>query len=267
MLLVLALLALAALAGGMAAHPFRRQLGASGAGALVSHHCAGADGGDLPRRARGAGTRCAAAVPHPGATKTRRVHRRALELFRAAAEKRTRGSTGVLVYPEPCRASREIIADEAIHSKVTADVWGAAMAALVGGVKHDRPGEGMVEAVQQIGLVLAEHFRERGRCERTPRPSDRTMSDAPEEVAWPGQVDHGQAAGEVGICIARPRHPCRGDRGDRRGRPCAACRPVSRAARQALSRAAGRAGRRRGGAGRGFALRCGAPRTDRGDRL
>ncbi|MCP4637203.1 MAG: hypothetical protein GY848_12110, partial [Methyloversatilis sp.] len=94
----------------------------------------------------------------PGATKTRRVHRRALELFRAAAEKRTRGSTGVLVYLSLAEHRAEIIADEAIHSKVTADVWGAAMAALVGGVKHDRPGKGMVEAVQQIGLVLAEHF-------------------------------------------------------------------------------------------------------------
>ncbi len=34
----------------------------------------------------------------------------------------------------------------------------AAMAALVGGLREDRAGEGMAEAVRQIGLVLAEHF-------------------------------------------------------------------------------------------------------------
>jgi putative membrane protein len=69
----------------------------------------------------------------PSATKNRRVHRRALALFRTAAEKRTRGSTGVLVYLSLAEHRAEIIADEAIHSKVTADVWGAAMAALIGG--------------------------------------------------------------------------------------------------------------------------------------
>ncbi|MDG2533369.1 hypothetical protein P6144_06915 [Sphingomonas sp. HITSZ_GF] len=94
----------------------------------------------------------------PGATKTRRVHRRALALFRAAAEKRTRGSTGVLVYLSLAEHRAEIIADEAIHSRVTADVWGAAMAALIKGVKDKHAGDGMAEAVRQIGLVLAEHF-------------------------------------------------------------------------------------------------------------
>ncbi|MBQ1498111.1 MAG: hypothetical protein IIZ38_07345 [Sphingomonas sp.] len=94
----------------------------------------------------------------PGATKTRRVHRRALELFRAAAEKRTRGATGVLVYLSLAEHRAVILADEGIHSKVSADVWGAAMAALVGGLKEDRAGEGMAEAVRRIGLVLAEHF-------------------------------------------------------------------------------------------------------------
>lgn len=94
----------------------------------------------------------------PSATRNRRVHARALALFRAAAEKRTRGATGVLVYLSLAEHRAEIIADEAIHSKVTPDVWGAAMAALLKGVKDHRAGEGMAEAVRQIGLVLAEHF-------------------------------------------------------------------------------------------------------------
>lgn len=94
----------------------------------------------------------------PGATKTRRTHRAAMKLFRTAAEKRTKASTGVLLYLSLAEHRAEIIADEAIHSRVTPDVWGAAMAALIAAVKDGRPGDGMAEAVEQIGHVLAEHF-------------------------------------------------------------------------------------------------------------
>jgi putative membrane protein len=94
----------------------------------------------------------------PGATKTRRVHARALALFRTAAEKRTRASTGVLLYLSLAEHRAEIIADESIHSKVSGDVWGEAMAVLIAAVKQGRPGDGLAEAVAQIGKVLAEHF-------------------------------------------------------------------------------------------------------------
>ena len=94
----------------------------------------------------------------PGATTSRRVHARALALFRTGAEKRTVGMTGVLLYLSLDERRAEIVADEAIHSKVSADVWGAAMAALVTEVRDGRPGEGMAQAVARIGVVLAEHF-------------------------------------------------------------------------------------------------------------
>ena len=94
----------------------------------------------------------------PAATKTRRVRRRALKLFRTGAEKRTIASTGVLLYLSLDEHRAELIADDAIHSRVSADVWGAAMAALVAAVKDGRPGDGMADAVTQIGVVLAEHF-------------------------------------------------------------------------------------------------------------
>ncbi|WP_010544126.1 TPM domain-containing protein, partial [Sphingomonas elodea] len=94
----------------------------------------------------------------PGSMKTRRVHARALTLFRTAAEKRTTGSTGVLLYLSLAEHRAEILADSAIHSRVTPEVWGAAMAALLAEVKQDRVGEGMAAAVAQIGVVLAEHF-------------------------------------------------------------------------------------------------------------
>jgi putative membrane protein len=91
----------------------------------------------------------------PASTRTRRVRRRAVELFRAGTEKRTKGRTGILLYLSLLEHRAEIVADEAIHSRVEPDVWGEAMAALVDGVKAGRPGEGMALAVGKIGEVLA----------------------------------------------------------------------------------------------------------------
>lgn len=91
----------------------------------------------------------------PRGTKNRRVRRRAVELFRVAAEQRTRGRTGVLLYLSLLERRVEIVADEAIHSKVEPGVWGEAMAALLDEVKAGRPGEGLARAVEKIGDVLA----------------------------------------------------------------------------------------------------------------
>jgi putative membrane protein len=94
----------------------------------------------------------------PRATKGRRVARRALMLFRVAAEKRTAGRTGVLLYLSLRERRAEIVADEAIHKKVDADVWGEAMTLLVDHVREGKAGEGMALAVEKIGAVLAEHL-------------------------------------------------------------------------------------------------------------
>lgn len=94
----------------------------------------------------------------PGIIKTRRVKKRALKLFRTSAEARTRAGTGVLLYLSLAEHRAELIADAGIHSRVSPDVWGEAMAGLLSHVREGRPGEGMAEAVRQIGIVLAEHF-------------------------------------------------------------------------------------------------------------
>lgn len=91
----------------------------------------------------------------PGTTKSRRVGRRALQLFRVAAEKKTHGRTGILLYLSLLEHRAEIVADEAIHSKVEPEVWGEAMAVLVERVKAGHPGEGMALAVEKMGEVCA----------------------------------------------------------------------------------------------------------------
>jgi len=94
----------------------------------------------------------------PAATKHRRVRRRAVTIFQAAASGRTTGRTGILIYLSLAERRAEIIADEAIL-KVTDDhTWGEAMAALLAEIRDGRVGDGICAAIERGGAVLAEHF-------------------------------------------------------------------------------------------------------------
>ncbi len=94
----------------------------------------------------------------PGATKHRRVRRRAISVFKAAAERRTIGRTGILIYLSMAERRAEIIGDQAITSVTTAEDWGDAMAALLVEVKHGRYGDGIAAAIARVGSVLTERF-------------------------------------------------------------------------------------------------------------
>jgi putative membrane protein len=94
----------------------------------------------------------------PAATKHRRVRRRAVVIFKAAAERRTAGRTGILIYLSMAEHRAEIVADEAILKVTDEHTWGEAMTALIAEVREGRPGDGIVAAIERVGLVLAEHF-------------------------------------------------------------------------------------------------------------
>ena len=94
----------------------------------------------------------------PSATKHRRVRRRAVTVFRAAAERRTVGRTGILIYLSMGERRAEIVADEAILKVTDAHTWGEAMAVLLVEVRAGRPGDGIVAAIERVGAVLTEHF-------------------------------------------------------------------------------------------------------------
>lgn len=94
----------------------------------------------------------------PGSTKTRRVRRRAIMLFKTGAERRTVGRTGILIYLSMAEHRAEIVGDEAITKVTTPETWGEAMAELLAHVKAGKPSDGIVAAVGIIGAVLAEHF-------------------------------------------------------------------------------------------------------------
>ena len=82
------------------------------------------------------------------------MHRRAIELFRASCELKTRGRTGVLIYLSLEEHRAEIVADHAIAGQVEPEVWGEAMAVLVDAVRQGRVGEGLALAVEKVGEVL-----------------------------------------------------------------------------------------------------------------
>ena len=94
----------------------------------------------------------------PRAIKAGRVRARAIDLFKVGAEAKTMGRTGVLLYVSLKEHRADIVADEAIASKVSAAVWGEAMEALIDRIRAGEPGAGMAEAVTRMGVVLAEHF-------------------------------------------------------------------------------------------------------------
>ncbi|MGV3554918.1 MAG: TPM domain-containing protein [Croceibacterium sp.] len=94
----------------------------------------------------------------PGPIKSARVRGRAVSVFKAAAERRTHGHTGILIYLSMDEHRAEIVADEAIVGKVAPEVWGEAMAAMLAEIRQAHVGAGMAAAVERVGAVLAEHF-------------------------------------------------------------------------------------------------------------
>jgi putative membrane protein len=94
----------------------------------------------------------------PSPTRHRRVRARAVNAFKIGAERRTHGRTGILIYLSLAERRAEIVADEAIASKVAPEAWGDAMAAMLAELKQDHLADGLIAAVTQVGAVLAEHF-------------------------------------------------------------------------------------------------------------
>lgn len=105
----------------------------------------------------------------PRATRRRRVRRRAVELFRVGAERRTAGRTGILIYLSLGEHMAEIVADAAIHAKVDDSAWGEAMAALIEQVRAGRIADGMIAAVERVGVVLTDALP-RGNDDRNELP-------------------------------------------------------------------------------------------------
>lgn len=93
----------------------------------------------------------------PGPIRGARVHDRAITAFKVGAESRTHGRTGILVYLSMGEHRAEIVADETIATRVEAEMWGDAMAAMLAEVRMGRVADGMIAAVERVGAILARH--------------------------------------------------------------------------------------------------------------
>lgn len=94
----------------------------------------------------------------PAPIRHARVRNRAVTCFKVGAERRTHGRTGILIYLSLAEHRAEIVADQAIASKVAPEVWGDAMAAMLAEIRQGRTADGLIAAVERVGAVLAEHF-------------------------------------------------------------------------------------------------------------
>jgi putative membrane protein len=94
----------------------------------------------------------------PAPVKRMRVRDAAVRHFKVGAERRTHGRTGVLIYLSMREHRAEIVADEAIASKVSPEVWGEAMADMLKDIRHGRIADGLVAGIADVGAVVAQHF-------------------------------------------------------------------------------------------------------------
>jgi putative membrane protein len=94
----------------------------------------------------------------PAPVKRARVRDAAVRHFKVGAERRTHGRTGVLIYLSMREHRAEIVADEAIATKVSAEVWGEAMADMLKDIRQGRIADGLAAGVADVGAVLAKHF-------------------------------------------------------------------------------------------------------------
>ncbi|MCG7394634.1 hypothetical protein MHY87_17150 [Microvirga sp. ACRRW] len=93
----------------------------------------------------------------PPSIKRARAHEAALREFASHGLSRTQGRTGVLIYVAAAEHYAEIIADIGIADRAGPGVWEAIIGELIAAIRQDRPGDGLLQAVQRAGAILAEH--------------------------------------------------------------------------------------------------------------
>lgn len=71
---------------------------------------------------------------------------------------RTRDATGVLLFISVFERKVWVLADEGINRKVAPNQWSDIVALVIDGIKQNRQGEAICEAVQRMGTTLKEHF-------------------------------------------------------------------------------------------------------------
>ncbi|HET8577642.1 MAG TPA: TPM domain-containing protein [Methylomirabilota bacterium] len=99
--------------------------------------------------------------------------RRAVEVFERLGMHRVAQRHGVLVYVAVADHKLALIGDAGIHARVGEAYWRGLVASVTRHFKEERPRDGFIHAVGELGQVLSRHF---------PRPPDDT-NQLPDEVS------------------------------------------------------------------------------------
>jgi putative membrane protein len=100
------------------------------------------------------------------------VRRRALQAFYEKGLHRTHLHTGVLFFLSLLERKVWVLADKGIYEKITQETLNQFARQVSGGVRDRQAGQALVQAIQGVGNLLAEHF--------PIKPGD--MDELPDEV-------------------------------------------------------------------------------------
>lgn len=91
------------------------------------------------------------------------VQNRAEKEFFANGLHQTKGQTGVLLFVSLMERRAVVLADRGISTKLEQKTWDEVLGLMISGIKSGKPAEGIVNAVQSAGVLLAKHFPSSGR--------------------------------------------------------------------------------------------------------
>jgi uncharacterized membrane protein len=86
---------------------------------------------------------------------------RAVAVFERLGMHRTAGRHAVLVYVAISDRKLAVIGDRGIHERVGQEYWDRLVAAITAHFRAERPRDGFVQALGELGGVLARHFPRR----------------------------------------------------------------------------------------------------------
>lgn len=86
---------------------------------------------------------------------------RAVAVFERLGMHRTAERHGVLVYVSVEDHKLAVVGDRGIHERVGQDYWESLVAAVLAHFRQERPRDGLLHAVGEVGTVLRRHFPRR----------------------------------------------------------------------------------------------------------
>jgi uncharacterized membrane protein len=86
----------------------------------------------------------------------------AQEQFQRLGMQNTRDRNGVLIFVAPRAHQFALVGDEGIHRKCGDELWQSVVAKMGDHFRSERFSDALVDAIHDVGAVLAKHFPRRG---------------------------------------------------------------------------------------------------------